>query len=44
MPARPYTLIIEKKKGLCKPFLYLCYNDNLNHRLNTCSRCVLDSD
>ena len=21
MPARPYTLIIEKKKGFCKPFL-----------------------
>lgn len=43
MPARPYTYIIEKKKGFCKPFLLL-YNDNLNHRLNACFDCVLDSD
>ena len=43
MPARPYTFIIEKKKGFCKPFLLLRHNDNLNHSLNTCFDCVLDS-
>lgn len=35
MPARPYTYIIEKKKGFCKPFLFLRYNNDLNDRLYT---------
>lgn len=37
MPVRPYTLIIEKKKGFCKPFFILCYNNDLNDRLYTCN-------
>lgn len=30
-----YTYIIEKKKGFCKPFFYLRYNNDLNDRLYT---------